>query len=42
MGLLENSSFDLFITDLNGNLRGKRMPADSVAKVWEDGVKLPR
>lgn len=42
MDSLENSSFDLFITDLNGNLRGKRMPGESVSKVWEDGVKLPR
>lgn len=42
MDSLENSSFDLFITDLNGNLRGKRMPAGSESKVWADGVKLPR
>ena len=42
MDSLENSSFDLFITDLNGNLRGKRMPGDAAGKVWEDGVKLPR
>ena len=34
--------FDLFITDLNGNLRGKRMPANSIGKVMEEGVKLPR
>lgn len=34
--------FDLFITDLNGNLRGKRMPAGALGKVMEEGVKLPR
>ena len=34
--------FDLFITDLNGNLRGKRMPANALGKVMEEGVKLPR
>ncbi|MAC47091.1 glutamine synthetase family protein [Oceanospirillum beijerinckii] len=34
--------FDLFITDLNGNLRGKRMPATALGKVKEEGVKLPR
>ena len=34
--------FDLFITDLNGNLRGKRIPVNSLDKVMDEGVKLPR
>ena len=34
--------FDLFITDLNGNLRGKRMLAKTLDKVRTEGVKLPR
>ncbi len=38
----KDKEFDLFITDLNGNLRGKRLPANAVAKVFEEGVKLPR
>lgn len=33
---------DLFITDLNGNLRGKRMPASALGKIMEEGIKLPR
>jgi len=37
-----NTEFDLFITDLNGNLRGKRMPWKALSKVMEEGVKLPR
>jgi len=37
-----DKEFDLFITDLNGNLRGKRMPGNALGKVMEEGVKLPR
>lgn len=37
-----NTEFDLFITDLNGNLRGKRIPASGLKHVMEEGVKLPR
>lgn len=37
-----NTEFDFFITDLNGNLRGKRMPAAAMEKVIKEGVKLPR
>ncbi len=37
-----NKEFDLFITDLNGNLRGKRMPANGSDKAFKEGVKLPR
>lgn len=37
-----DKEFDLFIADLNGNLRGKRLPAYAVGKVMEEGVKLPR
>jgi len=42
MATHNNNEFDLFITDLNGNLRGKRMPASAYAKVLKEGVKLPR
>ncbi|EAQ65312.1 putative homologous to a glutamine synthetase protein [Marinomonas sp. MED121] len=42
MPVHSEKEFDLFITDLNGNLRGKRMPANSINKVMEEGVKLPR
>lgn len=37
-----NTEFDFFITDLNGNLRGKRIPATAMKKVMKEGVKLPR
>ena len=33
---------DFFIVDLNGNLRGKRLPGDALNKVFDEGVKLPR
>lgn len=42
MSINNDKEFDLFITDLNGNLRGKRLPASSLAKVMKEGVKLPR
>lgn len=42
MTINKNTEFDFFITDLNGNLRGKRMPAGALNKVMRDGVKLPR
>ncbi len=32
---------DVFITDLNGNLRGKRIPASSAEGIMESGFKLP-
>jgi glutamine synthetase len=35
------NDFDLFIVDLNGNLRGKRLLGSSLEKVYEEGVKLP-
>ena len=38
---MEND-FDLFVVDLNGNLRGKRLLGDSLEKVMEEGIKLPR
>ncbi|MEE2764649.1 MAG: glutamine synthetase family protein [Pseudomonadota bacterium] len=38
----KNTEFDFFITDLNGNLRGKRMPAGALNKVLHEGIKLPR
>ena len=37
-----NNDFDLFITDLNGNLRGKRLPASAKSKIHKEGMKLPR
>jgi glutamine synthetase len=37
-----NHEFDLFITDLNGNLRGKRIPASGLKNVMTQGVKLPQ
>lgn len=33
---------DIFITDLNGNQRGKRVPASSANKFLEEGFKMPR
>jgi glutamate--putrescine ligase len=38
----EGNEFDLFITDLNGNLRGKRIPASGLKGVMTQGVKLPQ
>ncbi|MFM9271939.1 glutamine synthetase family protein [Halomonas elongata] len=34
-------SIDLLISDLNGVLRGKRIPRDNLEKVYRDGVNLP-
>lgn len=42
MTVSKNIEFDFFITDLNGNLRGKRMPAGVLEKVMREGIKLPR
>ncbi|WP_221794139.1 glutamine synthetase family protein [Oceanobacter mangrovi] len=39
---MQKNDFDLFIVDLNGNLRGKRLLGSSLDKVFEEGVKLPR
>ena len=36
------NDFDFFIVDLNGNLRGKRLPGDALKKVFDEGVKMPR
>lgn len=36
------NDFDLFIVDLNGNLRGKRLLGSSLERVMEEGIKLPR
>lgn len=33
---------DAFLTDLNGVLRGKRLPAKSAMKLFENGMRLPR
>ncbi|SEK58795.1 glutamine synthetase family protein [Halomonas daqiaonensis] len=34
-------SIDLLISDLNGVLRGKRIPRDNLEKAFSDGVNLP-
>jgi glutamine synthetase len=34
-------TIDLLISDLNGVLRGKRIPRDNLVKAYEDGVNLP-
>ncbi|MEZ5891670.1 MAG: glutamine synthetase family protein [Parvularculaceae bacterium] len=33
---------DAFISDANGVLRGKRLPADQAKKLFENGLRLPR
>ncbi|MFZ5616397.1 MAG: glutamine synthetase family protein [Pseudomonadota bacterium] len=33
---------DAFVADLNGVLRGKRLPAKSAMKLFESGLRLPR
>jgi glutamine synthetase len=33
---------DAFLHDLNGNLRGKRLPVGEAAKVWKSGLEMPR
>ena len=38
----EVTEIDLMACDLNGILRGKRVPADSLDKVFSDGMKFPR
>ncbi len=42
INFIEDHEFDLFITDLNGNLRGKRIPASGLKGVMANGVKLPQ
>ena len=37
-----SNDFDFFITDLNGNQRGKRLPGPSFKKIIKEGMKLPR
>ncbi|MBB3189745.1 glutamine synthetase family protein [Halomonas cerina] len=34
-------SIDLLISDLNGVLRGKRLPRDNLEKAYRDGINLP-
>jgi glutamine synthetase len=33
---------DAFLHDLNGNLRGKRLPIAEAAKLWKSGLEMPR
>ncbi|WP_311945515.1 glutamine synthetase family protein [Halomonas piscis] len=35
------SSIDLLISDLNGVVRGKRIPRENLTKAWLDGINLP-
>ncbi|MGO2133378.1 MAG: glutamine synthetase family protein [Halomonas sp.] len=35
------SSIDLLISDLNGVVRGKRIPRGNLAKAWLEGINLP-
>ncbi|GED22134.1 glutamine synthetase family protein [Halomonas halmophila] len=37
----EIATIDLLISDLNGVLRGKRIPRENLEKVYRDGVNLP-
>ncbi|UYG08816.1 glutamine synthetase family protein [Halomonas sp. M4R1S46] len=37
----EIASIDLLISDLNGVLRGKRIPRENLEKAYRDGVNLP-
>ena len=34
-------SFDLLISDLNGVLRGKRIPRDNLVRAYRNGINLP-
>lgn len=38
----QTPELDIFITDLNGNQRGKRVPAHSTRKILQEGFKMPR
>jgi glutamine synthetase len=33
---------DAFVHDLNGRLRGKRLPVADAAKAWRSGIEMPR
>jgi glutamine synthetase len=33
---------DAFLHDINGNLRGKRLPVGEAGKIWKSGLELPR
>jgi glutamine synthetase len=33
---------DAFLHDLNGNLRGKRLPVAEAGKLWKSGLEMPR
>lgn len=35
------STIDAFVTDLNGVLRGKRIPAHQLPKLMDEGIKIP-
>ncbi|MCG6656488.1 glutamine synthetase [Halomonas campisalis] len=37
----EIDSFDLLISDLNGVIRGKRIPRDNLVKAYSSGIALP-
>ncbi|WP_136067030.1 glutamine synthetase family protein [Modicisalibacter radicis] len=37
----DTESFDLLISDLNGVMRGKRIPRDNLIKAYRNGINLP-
>ncbi|HPY39416.1 MAG TPA: glutamine synthetase family protein [Thiolinea sp.] len=39
---IQTPELDIFITDLNGNQRGKRVPVTSASKILKEGFKMPR
>ncbi|WP_240796896.1 glutamine synthetase family protein [Terasakiella sp. SH-1] len=39
---IQVAEFDIFLSDLNGQLRGKRLPATSLDKIMTEGFKMPR
>jgi glutamine synthetase len=38
----ETAHVDAFLHDINGNLRGKRLPVGEAGKIWKSGLELPR
>jgi len=38
----ETEDVDVFVHDMNGFLRGKRLPVAEARKLWESGIEMPR
>lgn len=38
----ETEDIDVFVHDMNGFLRGKRLPVSEAKKVWQSGIEMPR